>query len=53
MTFVIATICMTAMAVGPRLSVLLVAVGDADKDYRGCVQPISMRLPEDIINKIK
>ena len=35
------------------LSVLLVAVGDADKDYRGCVQPISIRLPEDIINKIK
>ena len=34
------------------LSVLLVAVGDADKDYRGCVQPISIRLPENIVNRV-
>ena len=26
-------------------SVVLVAVGDADADYRGCVQPISITLP--------
>ena len=31
------------------LSIVLVAVADADEEYRGCVQPISISLPKDVI----
>ncbi len=34
-------------------SCLLVAVADADKNYRGCVMPIEVKLPKDIYTKIK
>ncbi len=34
------------------LSVWLVAVGDADREYRGCVQPLQVKLPKDIVNAV-
>lgn len=34
-------------------SVLLVAVGEPDKQYRGCVQPVMLKLPHDIIDKLQ
>lgn len=38
----------------PRRSftVWLVAVGDADSEYRGCVQPLQVRLPKDIARTV-
>ena len=34
-------------------SVLLVAVGEPDKQYRGCVQPVMLQLPHDIMDRLK
>lgn len=34
-------------------SVLLVAVGEPDKQYRGCVQPVMLKLSHDIIDKLQ
>lgn len=34
-------------------NILLVAVGEPDGKYRGCVQPIMLKLPHDIMDKVK
>ncbi len=34
-------------------SVLLVAVGEPDKQYRGCVQPVMLQLPHDIMDRLE
>lgn len=33
-------------------SILLVAVGEPDSEYRGCVQPVALSLPHDIMDKV-